>query len=338
MQSFSNTESRNKPEPAEAVSEQVLHDKSTIDAPLTTTESGIMATEWSFIILLLTAVIQTGVVWISGSVALLGETIHNFSDAATALPLWIAFLAGAFKPSRRFTYGYGRVEDLAGVLIVVSIFASSIVVGWESIQRLIHPQPISHLVAVALAAFIGFLGNEAVALFRLKIGREIGSAALIADGYHARLDGFTSLSVIPGVIGIWLGYPQADSIVGMFMAFLIFAAGVDLGKTIFLRLLDGVDEKTLEEISLKAAQVPGVVRAHDIKARWAGHKLFAELIVEVKADCTIEQADEVATTLSGTLKKQIASLEGVSVRVAPGRIANPERTEADSTGSAPSER
>jgi cation diffusion facilitator family transporter len=192
-----------------------------VDPTILTTERGIWAVKWSLVGLMLTAVLQVVIVYISGSVALLADTIHNFGDAATAIPLWIAFLLARRKPSKRFTYGYGRVEDLAGVAIVFMILFSAVVAGYESIQRIFQPQEVKYLWAVVAASLIGFIGNEAVALFRIKVGKEIGSAALVADGYHARVDGLTSLAVLFGVVGVWLGYPLADPIVGLLITIAI---------------------------------------------------------------------------------------------------------------------
>jgi cation diffusion facilitator family transporter len=171
------------------------------------------ALKWSFVGLLATALFQLVVVVISGSVALFADTIHNFADAATAIPLAIAFAFARRKPSRRFPYGFGRVEDLAGVLIVVTILITALIAGYESVLRLLRPQPVEHLWAVAGASVVGFFGNEAVALFRIKVGREIGSAALVADGYHARADGLTSLAVLVGATGVCWAI-LADPLVG----------------------------------------------------------------------------------------------------------------------------
>jgi cation diffusion facilitator family transporter len=182
------------------------HSHGIVDPSITTTAEGLWALKWSFVVLMITALMQVAVVIVSGSVALLADTIHNFGDAATAIPLGIAFLLARKPPNKRFTFGYGRVEDFAGVIIVFIILFSAIVAGYESIDRLFHPQDISHLWAVAIASGIGFLGNEAVAIFRIRVGRRIGSAALIADGHHARVDGWTSLAVLVGVFGVWLGY------------------------------------------------------------------------------------------------------------------------------------
>src|SRR5690242_13841152 len=172
------------------------HTHGVIDASIATTDQGIWAIKWSFVILAVTAALQLAVVFGSGSVALLADTIHNIGDATTAIPLWIAFMLARRKPTMTFTYGYGRVEDFAGIVIVLIILISALVAGYEAIDRFFHPQPIRLLGWVAAAGVIGFLGNEAVAVFRLRIGREINSVALIADGYHARTDGLTSLAVV----------------------------------------------------------------------------------------------------------------------------------------------
>ncbi|TIV42359.1 MAG: cation diffusion facilitator family transporter, partial [Mesorhizobium sp.] len=161
------------------------HTHGVIDATIATTERGIWAIKWSFVILAITAALQLAVVLFSGSVALLADTIHNIADATTAIPLWIAFVLARRGPTRTFTYGLGRVEDLAGIVIVLIILASALVAGYEAIDRLFNPQPVRFLGWLAAAGVIGFLGNEAVAVFRIRVGRQINSAALIADGYHA---------------------------------------------------------------------------------------------------------------------------------------------------------
>jgi cation diffusion facilitator family transporter len=283
---------------------------------LLTSESGSMATEWSVIVLTLTAVIQFVVVSLSGSMALLGDSIHNFSDALSALPLWLAFFLQKLQPDKRYSHGFGRFEDLAGIFIVSSIIISGLIVGFESVMRLIHPEKVQHLPAVLGAAFVGFLGNEAVALFRLKIGKEIGSAALIADGYHARLDGLTSLSVIVGCAGIWMGFPQTDSIVGLLMALLTLWAGWELAGTIVKRLVDEVDPQLLAAIGETALKQTGVKGVESVKARYSGHRLRVEMVVSVDGERSVESAQKTCDNLRAGLTKAMPVIEHIAIELA----------------------
>jgi cation diffusion facilitator family transporter len=208
------------------------HTHGVVDPTIATSDRGIWAIKWSFVILAITAALQFGVVVAAGSVAFLADTIHNVDDAVTAVPLWVAFRLARRKPSPRFTYGLGRVEDLAGVAIVGVILLSAIVAAW-AVDRLIHPQPITLLWAVAAAGAAGFLGNEACAIFRIRVAREIESAALIADGYHARTDGLTSLAVVVGAVGVWLGFALTDPIIGLLITITIFGIVWQSAKAVF---------------------------------------------------------------------------------------------------------
>ena len=233
------------------------HSHGAIDPALLTTQQGIAAIKWSAVALVVTALIQAAVVLVSGSVALLADTIHNLADAASGLPLWLAFLLTRQPPTKRFTYGYGRAEDFAGLLIVLMIVGSGIVVAYESMMHLWNPT-VQHLWAVGVASVIGFLGNEAVARYRLKVGHEIGSAALIADGHHARTDALSSLSVLAATFGVWLGMPMADPLVGLLIAAVILKIGWESGASIVMRMLDGVDPQVTEEVIHAIHHVPGV--------------------------------------------------------------------------------
>lgn len=247
------------------------------DPAIASTQRGMWAIKWSCLGLFSTALFQVRIVVLSGSVALLADTIHNFGDAATAIPLWLAFRLLFWKPARRFPYGYGRVEDLAGVIIVLIILISAIIVGYESLDRLWHPQPLAYLWAVIAASVIGFVGNEAVAIFRIKVGREIGSAALVADGYHARVDGWTSLAVLVGALGTWLGYPLADPLIGILISAAILWLVWQSGKMVLIRIVDGVDPEVIDDLTHAAQYVPGVQAVTDVQARWLGHQLRAEI-------------------------------------------------------------
>jgi cation diffusion facilitator family transporter len=295
-----------------------------IDPATLTTQRGIWAVKWSFFGLLATALLQVVIVLLSGSVALLADTIHNFGDAATAIPLWIAFTLARLKPSRRFTYGYGRVEDLAGVAIVLIILFSAIVAGYESIDRLFHPRTIVYLWAVIIASVIGFLGNEAVAMFRIKVGKEIGSAALIADGYHARVDGLTSLAVLFGAVGVWLGYPLADPIVGLLITIAIFRIVWESGKAVFIRLLDGVDPEVIDEIKHAVNHTPGVQDVAEVRVRWLGHRLHAEVNIAVSPELSVEEGHEIAKEVRHELLHHLRYLSNATIHVDPVNASGEE--------------
>lgn len=290
------------------------HTHGVIDPSIATTERGIWAIKWSFVILAITAALQICVVLATGSIALLADTIHNVADATTAIPLWIAFRLAQRKPTATFTYGYGRVEDLAGVAIVSVILFSALVAGYQSIERILHPQPVEGLGWVTLAGLIGFLGNEAVAIFRIRIGREINSAALIADGYHARTDGLTSLAVVAGALGVWLGFPLADPIVGLLITIAILGIVWQSAKAVLVRMLDGVDPTVTNEIRHAATHVAGVRRILDVKARWLGHQLHADLAVLVDGGLTIAEGDRIAEALKAEMKAHIPTLSAANVR------------------------
>jgi cation diffusion facilitator family transporter len=268
--------------------------------------------------------LQLVVVLLSGSVALLYDTIHNFGDAATAIPLGIAFALTRLGVSRRFTFGYGRVEDLAGVVIVLIILFSAVVAGYQALERLISPQSVGFLWMVAAASLVGFIGNEAVAVFRIRVGREIGSAALVADGYHARTDGWTSLTVLAGAVGVWLGYPLADPIVGLLIAGAILVIVWQSGKAVFTRLLDGVEPEAIEEIRHAASQVPGVEDVSEVRARWLGHRLHAEVNVAVNPDLSVAEGHAIAREVHHQLLHHLSYLSGAVIHIDPVQEAGEE--------------
>ncbi|MER9300336.1 cation diffusion facilitator family transporter [Mesorhizobium sp. M0621] len=291
------------------------HTHGVIDPTIATTTRGIWAIKWSFVVLAITAALQLVVVFFSGSVALLADTIHNVGDAATAIPLWIAFVLARRKPSKTFTYGLGRVEDLAGIVIVLIILFSAIVAGYEAIDRLINPRAITFLGWVAIAGLIGFIGNEAVAVFRIRVGREINSAALIADGYHARTDGFTSLAVVLGAIGVWLGFPLADPIVGLLITLAIFAIVWQSSKAVLTRMLDGVEPAIVDEIHHAAEHVSGIGRVESVQARWIGHRLHADVAISVPEMATAKSVLSVTEALKEELFAHLPALAEANVRL-----------------------
>ena len=288
-----------------------------IDTALQTSKRGMRALTWSFAALFVTATTQLIVALLSGSMALLGDTIHNFADALTAVPIGIALLLGRRIATRRYTYGLGRAEDLAGVVVVLIIAASAALAGYQSVLRLMHPQPVGHLWVVAAAGVIGFTGNELVARCRITVGRQIGSAALIADGLHARTDGLTSLAVVLGALGVTLGFPLADPIVGLGIAIAIVFVLRDATKEVFRRLMDAVDPATVERAQHTATAVPGVRDVGAVRMRWIGHTLRSELSVTVDAELTVEQAHHIAHDVEHQLVHAIPRLTAAIVHIEP---------------------
>jgi len=292
-----------------------VHEK--IDDAMETNERGIWALKISLLGLGATALFQVVIVYFSGSTALLADTIHNFGDAVTAIPLWIAFALQRRERSRRFTYGYGRTEDIAGVIIVGLIFFSACVAGYESIRKLIDPQPISHLEWVAAAAIIGFIGNEAVAIFRIRVGKQIGSAALIADGQHSRVDGFTSLAVLIGAIGVWVGVPMLDPLIGLAITVAILFIVKDAARAVFLRVLDGVEPGILTKVEQAPLQVEGVQGVHEVRARWLGHRVHADLHVTVDRRLSVAEAHSIMDQVQGELAEHVPAFGGATIHVCP---------------------
>lgn len=297
------------------------HTHGAIDPSIITTERGIWAIKWSFVGLFATAIFQILIVLFSGSVALLADTIHNVGDAGTAIPLWIAFRLVRRKPNKRFTYGYGRVEDLAGLAIVLTILLSAVVAGYESVDRFFHPQAVTHLWAVMVASVVGFLGNEAVAQFRIKVGNEIGSAALVADGHHARVDGLTSLAVLLGAVGLWLGYPLADPIVGLLITVAILRIVWESAKSILGRMLDGVDPEIVDDIRHTVNHTPGVEGVSEVRVRWLGHRLHAELNIAVSPQLSVENGHEIAKEVRHHLLHGLKYLSNATIHVDPANAS-----------------
>lgn len=293
------------------------HSHGIIQPSIASTSRGLWALTWSFLGLMATAMFQVVVAAVSGSVALLADTIHNFADAATAIPLALAFWLARRGVTRRFPYGLGRVEDLAGVAIVVTILVSAALASYEAIRRLIHPQPVDLLWAVMLASVVGFVGNEGVAIFRIRVGRQIGSAALVADGYHARVDGWTSLAVLVGAVGVWAGYPMADPVVGLLISVAIFVLVWQSARAVFDRMLDGVDPEIVKAITDAATHVPRVEAVTEVRARWLGHRLHADVNITVSAALSVADGHEIAQEVRHQLLHHVSHLGQVMVHVDP---------------------
>ncbi|MFJ1601396.1 cation diffusion facilitator family transporter [Streptomyces sp. NPDC088261] len=293
------------------------HSGDKVDSALESSARGMRALWISLAVLGVTAAAQAVVVVLSGSVALLGDTVHNAADALTALPLGIAFVLGRRAADRRFTYGYGRAEDLAGIVIVLTIAASAVLAAWTAVDRLVNPRELSHLPAVAAAAVVGFLGNEWVARYRVRVGREIGSAALVADGLHARTDGFTSLAVLLGAGGAALGWRLADPVVGLAITAALLLVLRDAGREVFRRVMDAVDPALVDTAEQALVRVPGVRSVGELRMRWIGHRLRAEVAIVVDPDLTVRAAHQVAVEAEHALLHAVPKLAAALVHADP---------------------
>lgn len=287
-----------------------------IDDTLEANAEGRRALFISLGVLAATALLQGIVVLMSGSVALLGDTLHNVADALTAVPLLIAFRLGTRAATKRFTYGYGRAEDLAGLFVIAMIALSSAIAAYEAIDRLINPQDVNHLWAVAVAALIGFAGNEIVARYRIRVGRKIGSAALVADGLHARTDGFTSLAVLLGAAGVALGWQQADPIIGLVITVAIIGVLRSAVKQVGARLMDAIEPATVEKAEQLIASTPGVTGIEQLRMRWNGHNLTAATRIKVNPELSLHDAQHIATDVRNNLTRGVRRLNDITIELA----------------------
>jgi len=293
-----------------------IHDK--VDDVMESHERGFWATKWALVSLGITTVIQVIIVWSSGSAALFADTVHNLGDGLNSVPLLLAFSLQRRVRSRRFSYGMGRTEDLAGIVIVLSIAVSAAVAGWESVRKLLDPEPITHLPWVTLAALIGFIGNEAVAWLQIRTGKQIGSAALVADGKHALIDGFTSLAVLVAVGGVLIGVPILDPIVGLLITATILVILKGASVAVFRRLLDGIEPEILAEVEHAPLHVDGVVDVHEARARWLGHKVRAELHLTVDRRLSVEESHRIVERVQEALEAHVPAFGGATIHVCPG--------------------
>jgi cation diffusion facilitator family transporter len=286
------------------------------DAAMSSAE-GIRALQISLVGLLATAIFQGLIAVAGGSAGLLAETIHNFADAFTAIPLWIAFVLARRVANRRFTYGYGRAEDVAGVVVLLFVVFSAGLAAYESYQKLIAPVTPTLIVWGILAAVVGIFGNELVARYKINVGKRIGSASLVAEGRHSRIDGLTSLAAGIGLIGAWFGFPLADPIAGLVITVFILGILWEIGRDIVSRLMDAIEPETIDQIEKIAAGVSGVKRVHDVKARWLGHAVTVELHITVDGTLTVIQGHAIGEEVREELLEHIPRLTEAIVHTDP---------------------
>lgn len=288
-----------------------------VDEALESSERGIRAIKISLLVLGITTLLQVAIYLVSGSVALLADTLHNFVDAVNGIPLWIALAFAGRAATRRYTYGYGRAEDLAGLFIVGLIALSAVLAGYETLQQFLDPEPIGNVGWLAAAGIIGLVGNEAVARYEMRVGREIGSAALIADGQHARVDGFTSLAVLAAAVGVWLGYPILDPIFGLFITIAIFSIVVGAARSMWRRMMDAIEPEVVDSIERVAGGIEGVEKVDRVRARWVGHRIHSEVQVRLPEGLDVAEASKVKERLFSAVKREVPKLDDLIVDIKP---------------------
>ncbi len=270
-------------------------------------------TVWIALVALgLTTALQVFIYAASGSVALLADTVHNLGDALNSIPLLIAFYFARRAANRRYTYGYGRLEDIAGIFIVISIGFSAAYILIESFQKLVEAKPLQNLEWIALASLVGFLGNELVAIMQIRVGRRIGSDAMIADGQHARIDGLTSLAVLIAVLGTLIGLPILDPIVGIVIAFAIVGITWNAIKAIWYRMMDAVDPHLVEHLE---AHISPLATIKTLRLRWVGHRMYGALTVQAPADTTMAASQEIIRAIQDEARSLIPQLDELTVQV-----------------------
>lgn len=281
---------------------------------------GIRATKVSLVALGLTALAQGVIVLVTGSVALLSDTLHNLTDALTAVPLWIAFSLGRREPTSRFTHGYHRAEDLAGIAIVLAIAVSAGAIVWESVGRLSNPRSIEFASWVIAAGVVGALGNEWVARFRMRVGRRIGSEALIADGYHARTDAYTSLAVVGAGLGALAGWGWVDPVAGLTVAVMILVILRRTAIKMFGRLLDAVDPELVERATDLASSVEGVREVTAMRLRFSGHRLLATVSIGIDPGISVIEGHAIGEAVAHELAHRLPYALDVVVHVDPAGL------------------
>jgi cation diffusion facilitator family transporter len=292
------------------------HHHGQADAAMGSAE-GIRALKISLAGLLATAGFQAVIALAGGSAGLLADTIHNFADAFTAIPLWIAFSLARRAANRRYTYGYGRAEDLAGLVVLLFVIFSAITAGYESYRKFVQPERPTLIEWSLVAAVVGMIGNEAVARYKIRVGKKIGSASLIAEGQHSRIDSLTSLAAGAGIIGVVLGFPLADPVAGFVITFAILGILWEVGRDILSRLMDAMEPETIDQIEKIAAGVEGVREVHDVRARWLGHNITVELHICMDGNKSLIEAHAIGEEVRHELLAHVPRLSDVIVHADP---------------------
>jgi cation diffusion facilitator family transporter len=294
------------------------HTHAVIDHDLLTHRRAVRAIWVSVAGLGATAALQLIIVMISGSAALYADALHNLGDVLGTGSLWVALRMSRRAASDEFPYGWGRAEDLAGLLIVLAIAVSAGLAGWDSITALLgEGHEVTNLGLAFTAALVGVIGNEGVALYKIRVGRQINSIALVADGQHARTDGLASAAAALGITGVWLGFPLTDPLAGLAITLAIVWILVGVGRDVLRRLMDAVEPELLPRIRQIVATVDGVEDVHDIRARYVGRSLAVQLNAEASPVLTLRDAHDLGEKIRHRLVHEIPQIIAVDVHLDP---------------------
>jgi cation diffusion facilitator family transporter len=257
--------------------------------------------------LALTGLIELAIALVSGSVALLGDALHNLSDVSTSILVFVGFRASRKIPTERYPYGYERAEDFAGIGVALVIWGSAVVAGVESVTKLLRHGGTAHVGWGIAAAAVGITGNQLVARYKLVVGRRIRSATMVADAKHSWLDALSSAGAMLGLGGVALGWGWADAVAGIIVTGFICHVGWEVTADIAHRLLDGVDPEIVITAEAAATRVAGVEHAH-ARARWTGRTLRVEVEGFLDSDTPLALADEIGRRVAAALAPEIPEM------------------------------
>lgn len=236
--------------------------------------------------------VELAIAVFTGSVALLGDALHNLSDVSTSLVVFVGFRVSKRSPTAPYPYGFERAEDLAGLGVALVIWASAIFAGYESFQKLISGATTTHLTAGVAAAAVGVFGNQVVARYKIHIGKRIQSATLVADGKHSLLDSLSSLGALAGLVAVALGQRWGDPVAGIAVTLFIARVGYEVTHEVFHHLMDGLDPSDSAAAQAAALSVAGVESAL-VRGRWMGRSLILEVEARVAPDLTVADAEAI---------------------------------------------
>lgn len=255
---------------------------------------------------------------LSGSVALIADSIHSFSDIFASLAVYIGLKLSQRKPDEKFPYGYYKAETMSSLVIAVIILLSGLEIASESVQGIINPQPLKLPFIAILVAVLSVAVSLLLARYKQRVGDEIESPALIGDAKHSLIDVFSSLLVFAGILSSYMGYLSLQGVAGLIVALLIIWIGLKIGKNAVMVLLDAsIDPETVQQIKDIALSVDGVEGVHEVRVRSSGPYMFAELHLETKKNLSVEKAHGISEKVEEMIKRELGKLETLFVQVEP---------------------